>query len=52
MNKTAIVVTLFGVGMLMVGYGVGCLKTRGEFMEALARASLETLSKTSNNYSH
>lgn len=30
--------TLFGVGMAMVGYSFGCIKTRAEFMEAIARS--------------
>lgn len=29
---------LFGVGMAMLGYSFGCIKTRAEFMEAIAKS--------------
>lgn len=30
--------TLFGTGMMMLGYYIGCLKTRSDMMEAIARS--------------
>ena len=31
-------ITLYGIGAALLGYGIGCMKTRGEFMEAIARS--------------
>ena len=38
MNRQAALIALFGLAMAGVGYGIGCLKTRGEVMEAIAKS--------------
>lgn len=47
MNRQAALIALFGLGMAGVGYVIGCIKTRSEFMEALARSMANHYSNSS-----
>lgn len=38
MNRQVLAITLGFIGFTLIGYGIGCLKTRADFMEAVAKS--------------